>query len=80
MGKKKIIILGSGPTGLITAWRLLERGFDVEIIEKNSNSGGLCRSWKYKDFIIDISGSLENNEGKKDLEKINKLLNLAKEI
>ena len=49
MGKKKIIILGSGPTGLITAWRLLERGFDVEIIEKNSNSGGLCRSWKYKD-------------------------------
>ena len=36
--------------------------------------------FKDKDFIIDISGSLENNEGKKDLEKINKLLNLAKEI
>ena len=53
MEKKKIIILGSGPTGLITAWRLLERGFDVEIIEKNSNSGGFCRSWKYKDFIVD---------------------------
>ena len=52
MGKKKIIILGSGPTGLITAWRLLERGFDVEIIEKNSNSGGLCRSWKYKDLSL----------------------------
>ena len=36
--------------------------------------------FKDKDFIIDISGSLENNEGKIDLEKINKLLNLAKEI
>ena len=36
--------------------------------------------FKNKDFIIDISGSLENNEGKKDLKKINKLLNLAKEI
>ena len=36
--------------------------------------------FKDKDFIIDISGSLENNEGKKDLKKINKLLNLAKEI
>ena len=36
--------------------------------------------FKNTDFIIDISGSLENNEGKKDLEKINKLLNLAKEI
>ena len=36
--------------------------------------------FKDKDFIIDISGSLENNKGKKDLEKIDKLLNLAKEI
>lgn len=53
MKKKKIIILGSGPTGLITAWRLLEKGFEVKIIEKNSNSGGLCRSWNYKNFIID---------------------------
>ena len=36
--------------------------------------------FKNKDFIIDISGSLENNEGKKDLKKIDKLLNLAKKI
>ena len=36
--------------------------------------------FKDKDFIIDISGSLENNEGKKDLEKIDKLLNLAQKI
>ena len=36
--------------------------------------------FKDKDFIIDISGSLENNEGKKDLKKIDRLLNLAKEI
>ena len=34
--------------------------------------------FKNKDFIIDISGSLENNEGKKDIEKINNLLNLVK--
>ena len=36
--------------------------------------------FKDKDFIINISGSLENNEGKKDLKKIDKLLNLVKEI
>ena len=30
--------------------------------------------FKNKNFIIDISGSLENNEGKKDLKKIDKLL------
>lgn len=51
--KKKVYILGSGPTGLITAWRLLQKGFGVTIIEKNSFSGGLCRSWKYNDFILD---------------------------
>ena len=36
--------------------------------------------FKNKDFIIDISGSLENNEGKKDIKKIDNLLNLVKEI
>ncbi len=53
MKKNRAIILGSGPTGLITAWKLLEKGFDVLIIEKNSNSGGLCRSWKHNGFILD---------------------------
>ena len=33
-----------------------------------------------KDFIIDLSGSIENNEGKKDINKINKLLNLFAKI
>ena len=51
--KQKVIILGSGPTGLITAWKLLEKGLDVLIIEKNSNSGGLCRSWRHNEFILD---------------------------
>ena len=33
--------------------------------------------FKNKDYYIDISGSLENEKGKKDLKKIDKLLNLA---
>ena len=36
--------------------------------------------FKNKDFIIDMSGSLENNEGQKDIKKINYLLNLIKKI
>ena len=36
--------------------------------------------FKYKDFIIDLSGSLEDEKGKKDLNKIDKLLNLFSEI
>ena len=35
---------------------------------------------KYEDFIIDISGSLEDINGKKDINKINKLLNLYAKI
>ena len=34
-------------------------------------------NFKNKNFIIDISGSLEDENGKKDLNKINKLLNLS---
>ena len=33
-------------------------------------------NFKNKDFIIDLSGSIENNEGKKDINKIDRLLKL----
>ena len=33
-------------------------------------------NFKYKDFIIDLSGCLEDANGKKDINKIDKLLNL----
>ena len=35
---------------------------------------------KYKDYIIDLSGALEIEEGKKDINKIDKLLNLSAKI
>ena len=45
MSKKNCaVILGAGPTGLITAWKLLQAGWDVRIIEKKDITGGLCRS------------------------------------
>ena len=37
-------------------------------------------NFKKKDFIIDLSGSIENDEGKKDINKIDKLLNLFAKI
>ena len=37
-------------------------------------------SFKNKDFIIDISGACENENGKKDISKIDKLLNLYAKI
>ena len=62
-------------------------GFDHELLNSLPNSinkmiaGNIkiddIPSFKNKDFFIDLSGSLENEEGKKDIEKINKLLNLT---
>ena len=37
-------------------------------------------NFKNKDFIVDLSGALEDQNGKKDINKINKLLNLFKKI
>ena len=37
-------------------------------------------NFKNKDFIIDLSGALEDENGKKDISRINKLLNLSGKI
>ena len=65
-------------------------GFDHDLLNDLPNSinkmiaGDIkiedISKFKNKNFIIDVSGCLENNEGEKDLKKIDKLLNLAKEI
>ncbi|MGA1199684.1 MAG: NAD(P)-binding protein [Candidatus Latescibacterota bacterium] len=34
MVKRKAYILGAGVSGLVSGWKLLEKGWDVEIIEK----------------------------------------------
>ena len=61
-------------------------GFDHDLLNSLPNSinkmiaGNIkiddIPNFKNKDFFIDLSGSLENEEGKKDIKKINKLLNL----
>lgn len=51
--KKHAYTLGAGPTGLISAWQLLLKGWKVTIIKKNNIVSGLCRSWKKNDFILD---------------------------
>ena len=50
---KKVYIIGAGPIGLVTAWKLLKKKVKVEIYEKNSVVGGMCRTWKWKDFLLD---------------------------
>src|SRR5690349_18908296 len=41
---KKVIILGAGVAGMSAAHELIERGFEVEVYERNPIAGGKARS------------------------------------
>lgn len=51
---KKVIIIGSGFSSLSASCYLAEKGFDVTILEKNSNVGGRARQYKKDGFVFDI--------------------------
>ena len=63
--KKKVIILGAGPVGLIAGWLLSKEKWDVKIFEKNSIIGGMCRSWKWGKFTIDTGPHIFHTPDKK---------------
>lgn len=54
---KKAIIIGAGIGGLATALRLVKRGFNVEIVEKNHQAGGRLNQVKKDDFLFDMGPS-----------------------
>ena len=55
----KVVIIGSGLTGLSTAYHLEQQNFfDFKIFEKENSSGGLLRSFKQDVFTFDYTGHL----------------------
>ena len=71
--KNKVIILGAGPIGLVTGWLMSEKGWDVEIYELKNIVGGMCRTWRWKNFFVDTGPHIFHT---RDL----KLWNFWKEI
>jgi phytoene desaturase len=57
MSKKKVLIAGAGLAGLATALRLAKRGYEVEIVEKNSQAGGRLGQIKKDGFTFDTGPS-----------------------
>ncbi|UXI20160.1 RNA polymerase II subunit B1 CTD phosphatase RPAP2 [Sarcoptes scabiei] len=55
--KKKIIIIGSGASGLAAARQLVHFGFDVLILEASKRIGGRCYSY-YKNEIFFDAGNV----------------------
>ena len=50
----KAIIIGAGPSGLVTANELSKQGWHVEIYEALDTVGGMCRSFEWNEYNLDI--------------------------
>ncbi len=48
-----VVVIGAGIAGLTCAWRLQERGHDVEVLEREATPGGRMRSEPLGDFSVD---------------------------
>ncbi|PNX50071.1 MAG: phytoene dehydrogenase [Thermoplasmata archaeon M8B2D] len=57
MGRKKVIIVGSGFGGLAAAGLLAHDKHDVTVIEKNEQPGGRASVWKKDGFTFDMGPS-----------------------
>lgn len=55
---KKVVIIGAGPAGLTAAYQLLSKSkeYEVIILEKDKQVGGISKTVKYKGNRIDIGG------------------------
>jgi phytoene dehydrogenase-like protein len=53
MDQKSIVIVGAGIAGLSTGCYGRMNGYRTQIFEMHDSPGGLCTSWKRKDYTID---------------------------
>ncbi|MCB0528851.1 MAG: phytoene desaturase [Saprospiraceae bacterium] len=54
---KKVIVIGSGFSGLSAACNLAAEGFDVTVLEKNAVPGGRARKFEAEGFVFDMGPS-----------------------
>jgi protoporphyrinogen oxidase len=50
------VVIGAGPAGLTAAHYLVRRAYDVTVLERDSQVGGIARTVEYKGFRFDIGG------------------------
>ncbi|RIJ42581.1 phytoene desaturase family protein [Pontibacter oryzae] len=57
MNETRVIVIGSGFSGLAAATSLADQGYEVTVLEKNSGPGGRARSFSAKGFTYDMGPS-----------------------
>ncbi len=71
MKKERIIIVGAGIGGLSTAYRLRERGYDVEILEASNRPGGRMMTIERKGDLVDVGAQFYHS----NFQNAHKLMN-----
>ncbi len=71
---KKIVVVGAGVTGLYSSLKLLENGYEVELIEAGSKVGGMAKSITDGDFIFDVGSHVIHTNSEKYKTFITELL------
>jgi phytoene dehydrogenase-like protein len=56
--KKKAVIIGAGVGGIATAVFLSQKGFEVEVYEKNANAGGRCGQFIQDGHRFDMGATI----------------------
>lgn len=70
----KVGILGGGLAGVSLAYFLQEKGHLVEVLEKETECGGLCRSFEKNGFCFDLGGHIIFSKDKTILDLMVKML------
>ena len=52
---KKVIVIGAGISGLISAVYARRSGFETLVLEKAANPGGVSTSWRRKGYLFEGS-------------------------
>lgn len=73
MKKERIIIVGAGIGGLSTAYRLMERGYDIEILEASNRPGGRMMTIERKGDKVDVGAQFYHSNFKNALGLIDKM-------
>ena len=77
--KKKIVIIGGGLTGLLLGYYFSKSNdFEITIVEKQGQIGGIARSIQYKGFNLDFGPHKIYTEIPGIMEEIKKIVPLSK--
>ncbi len=76
--KKKVLVLGAGPAGLMAAWELMEAGYSVTILDRDDHVGGMCATQTFEgkqgEYRFDFGGHRFITKNPKLLDFVDRLM------